>query len=73
MGSAVDGVGSSSPVSSAATAQGLFSDGACLGEIASSLWNKVLQTSLSFVSVCSGAGVGSVRSYTVVVVACWLS
>ena len=50
-----------------------FPDGACLGETASSSWNKVLQTSLSFVSVCSGAGVGSVRSYTGVVVACWSS
>jgi len=35
--------------------------------------NKVLQTSLSFVGVCSGAGVGSVSSYIGVVVACWSS
>ena len=39
-----------------------FPNGARLGETASSLWNKVLRASLSFVGVCSGAGVGSARS-----------
>ena len=39
-----------------------FPDGARLGETASSLWNKVLQASLSFVGACSGAGVGSASS-----------
>ena len=36
-----------------------FPDGAWIRELASLLWNKVLQTSLSFAGVCSGAGVGS--------------
>ena len=40
----------------------VFSDGA-LGEMASSLWNWILQTSLSFAGVCSGAGVGSVNFF----------
>ena len=36
-----------------------FPGGAWMRELASLLWNKVLQTSLSFAGVCSGAGVGS--------------
>ena len=39
------------------------------GEMASSLWNWILQTSLSFAGVCSGAGVGSVSFCTEVSVA----
>ena len=33
------------------------------GEMALSLWNWILQTSLSFAGVCSGAGVGSVSFF----------
>src|SRR6185369_12331866 len=47
---------------SATSLWGLIPDGARLGETVSSLWNKVLQTFLSFVGVCSGAGVGSASS-----------
>ena len=36
-----------------------FTGGAWMRELASLLWNKVLQTSFSFAGVCSGAGVGS--------------
>jgi len=36
-----------------------FPGGAWMRELASLLWNKVLQTSLSFAGVCSGADVGS--------------
>ena len=49
----------------------VFPDGVWLGETASSLWNKVLQTSLSFAGICSGAGVGSVSSCTGASVTYW--
>jgi hypothetical protein len=44
------------------TAELGFPGSAWMRESASLLWNKVLQTSLSFAGACSGAGVGSVSS-----------
>ena len=46
-----------------------FPGGALMREPASPLWNKVLQTSLSFADVCSGAGVRSVSFCSGVLVA----